>query len=78
MADQRVDAGAPFRQLIAPRRTVTLQTATTNFGPKLARAMPAAAAKEPDIASASIPDALAALNVDHETGLTRAEADKVA
>ena len=52
-----------------------MQTATTNFGPKLPRAMPATTAKAPDIASASIPDTLAALHVDPETGLTRAEAD---
>ena len=31
--------------------------------------------KEPDIASASVPDTLAALQVDPETGLTRAEVD---
>ena len=31
--------------------------------------------KEPDIASASLPDTLAALHVNPETGLTRAEAD---
>jgi H+-transporting ATPase len=37
--------------------------------------MPATTAKAPDIASASIPDTLAALHVDPETGLTRAEAD---
>ncbi|MFA5916287.1 MAG: plasma-membrane proton-efflux P-type ATPase [Burkholderiales bacterium] len=35
----------------------------------------AAAAKPPDIASASIPAALAALRVDPDTGLTRAEVD---
>ena len=36
---------------------------------KLANAMP------PDIASASVPDTLAALQVNPETGLTRAEVD---
>jgi plasma-membrane proton-efflux P-type ATPase len=35
----------------------------------------AAAAKAPDIASASIPDTFTALNVDPDKGLTRAEAD---
>ena len=34
-----------------------------------------AAAKPPDIASASIPDALATLQVNPDTGLTRAEVD---
>lgn len=51
-----------------------MRTATTNSGQKLARATPAVASKVPDIASASIPDTLAALDVAPETGLTRAEA----
>jgi magnesium-transporting ATPase (P-type) len=54
---------------------VTLQSATSNSGAEFPRATPAAAAKTPDIASASIPDTLAALHVDSETGLTRAEVD---
>ena len=32
-------------------------------------------AKEPDIASASVPDTLAALHMNPETGLTHAEVD---
>ena len=32
-------------------------------------------AKEPDIASVPVPDTLAALHMDPETGLTHAEAD---
>jgi H+-transporting ATPase len=54
---------------------VTLQTATENSGAALPRAMVATCAKATDIVSASIPDTLAALHVDPETGLTRAEAD---
>jgi H+-transporting ATPase len=53
---------------------VTLQSATTNPGVEFPRTLPAAAAKPPDIASATIPETLAALHVDPETGLTRAEA----
>jgi H+-transporting ATPase len=49
-----------------------LQTAKTNCGLNLPHAT---VAKPPDIASASIPDTLAALHVDPETGLTRAEID---
>ena len=64
------------RNRLPPRRTVTLQTVTTNSGAKLPPAAPAgAAAKAPDIAAASIPDTLAALHVDPEAGLTRAEVD---
>src|SRR5678815_2412313 len=54
---------------------VTLQTGAPNSGAKVPRAAPASAAEAPDIASASIPDTLAALHADAETGLTRAEAD---
>ena len=52
-----------------------MQSATPNSGVNLPRATPAATAKASDIASASIPNTLAALHVDPETGLTRAEAD---
>ena len=52
-----------------------MQTGAPNSEAKLPHAAPATAAKAPDIASASIPDTLAALHADAETGLTRAEAD---
>lgn len=51
-----------------------MQTATTNSGVKLPHGTPVTAAKAPDIASASIPETLAALHVDPEAGLTPAEA----
>ena len=57
----------------APPRMITLQTATTNSGVKPPHGTPVTAAKAPDIASASIPETLAALHVDLETGLTPAE-----
>jgi plasma-membrane proton-efflux P-type ATPase len=53
-----------------------LQPATTNSGGKRSLAAPATAATAPDIASASIPDILAALRVDAESGLTRAEVER--
>ena len=52
-----------------------MQTVATNSGGALPRATPAAAAKAPAIASASISDTLTALHVDPEKGLTRAEAE---
>src|SRR5579864_3747819 len=56
------------------RGSVTMQTA-----PNESEAEPtpskAANAKPPDIASASVPDALAALHVNPDTGLTHAEVD---
>lgn len=45
-----------------------------NSGVEPPRVQPATAAEAPDIAAASIPDTLAALQVDPATGLTRAEA----
>ncbi len=54
---------------------IILESVTTNSGVGLLRATPAATAKTPDIASASIPDTLAALHVNPETGLTRAAVD---
>ncbi len=53
---------------------VTLRSAKMNSGVEPPRAQPVADVKASDIASASIPDTLAALDVDSETGLTRAEA----
>ena len=53
---------------------VTLQSAKMNSGVELQRVKPVADVKASDIASASIPDTLAALDVNPETGLTRAEA----
>ena len=52
-----------------------METATTSSGVKPSPATPAAAAKAPDIASASIPDTLAALHVNAESGLTRTDVD---
>ena len=52
-----------------------MQTGAPNSEAKLPHAAPETAAKAPDIASSSIPDTLAALHADAETGLTRAEAD---
>ena len=70
------NARKSMRNRLPPRRTITLQTVTTKSGPKLAPAAPAgAAAKAPDIAAVSIPDTLAALHVDADAGLTRAEVD---
>ena len=51
-----------------------MQSAKINSGVELQRVKPVADAKASDIATASIPDTLAALDVDPETGLTRAEA----
>lgn len=51
-----------------------MQTATKNTGVDSPQLKPAAA-KVPDIASASIPDTLATLQVSPETGLTRTEVD---
>jgi H+-transporting ATPase len=51
-----------------------MQTATKKSETESPRAMPAAA-KTSDIASAPVPATLAALNVNPETGLTRAEVD---
>ena len=53
---------------------VTLQSAANNSSVEHQRVKSAADVKAPDIASASIPETLAALDVDPETGLTRAEA----
>jgi hypothetical protein len=50
---------------------VILESATSSSGVELQRATPATTAKAPDIASVSIPDTLAALHVDPETGLIR-------
>lgn len=52
-----------------------MQTVIPNSRAVLPRAMPATDVKAPGVASASIPDTLAALHVDPETGLTRAESD---
>lgn len=51
-----------------------LQTATKTSGVKLPNSMPSSA-NWPDIASASVPDTLAALRVDPATGLQRREAE---
>jgi magnesium-transporting ATPase (P-type) len=51
-----------------------MQTIIRESGVKIPRSMPSTA-KAPDIASASVPDMLAALHVNPETGLTRAEAE---
>ena len=48
-----------------------MQDVTTNVVPGGS----ATAAKAPDIATASVPDTLAALHVNPDTGLTHAEAD---
>jgi hypothetical protein len=53
-----------------------LQTATANTGEKRPGATPAAATSAPDIASASIPDTLATLQVNPDAGLSRAEVDR--
>jgi plasma-membrane proton-efflux P-type ATPase len=52
-----------------------MQTDTVSSEIKLPRATPAATVEAAGIASASIPDTLAALHVDPETGLTRAAVD---
>ena len=49
-----------------------MRTVTKQSGVEIPRAMPSPE-KGPDIASASIPDTLAALHVNPETGLTRGE-----
>ena len=59
---------------VDPPRIVTLQTATDQAEAEPAPSKPANA-KPPDIASASVPDTLAALHVNPETGLTHAEVD---
>ncbi len=51
-----------------------MTTIAKKSGVEISGSMPFAA-KGPDIASASIPDTLAALRVNPETGLTRAEVD---
>ena len=51
-----------------------MQTAATKSETKPSSSMPATA-KAPDIASASVPDTLAALQVNPETGLTRGEVE---
>lgn len=51
-----------------------MQTARKRSGAEPSHLMPATA-KAPDIASASVSAALAALQVNPETGLTRAEVD---
>jgi plasma-membrane proton-efflux P-type ATPase len=53
-----------------------LQTATANTGEKRPGATPAATTPAPDIASASIPDTLATLQVNPDAGLSRAEVDR--
>src|SRR5512136_1968938 len=55
------------------RRIVATRTDMENASVDAPRSMPSAV-KGPDIASASIPDTLAALRVNPETGLTDAEA----
>ena len=52
----------------------SMQTTTKKSGTESPQLMPASA-NVPDIASASVPATLAALHVNPETGLTRAEAD---
>ena len=52
-----------------------METPITSSGVKPPPATPAATAKAPDIASASIPDTLAALHVNAESGLTRTDVD---
>jgi plasma-membrane proton-efflux P-type ATPase len=54
---------------------LAMQTAATNSGATLPHPVPAAPVKVPGIASASIPETFTALDVDPETGLTRAEVD---
>ena len=51
-----------------------MQSAKMNSDVELSRMRPAADVKAPDIAAAPIADALTALHVDPETGLSRAEA----
>ena len=55
-------------------RTITMQTSPDRSEPELAPSK-AASTKPPDIATASVPDALAALHVNPDTGLTHAEVD---
>ena len=51
-----------------------MRTIAKKSGAEISGSMPFTA-KEPDIASASVPDTLAALRVNPETGLTLTEAD---
>jgi len=51
-----------------------MQTVTNKSGVERPASKPATA-KAPDIVSAPVPDTLAALHVNPETGLTRAEVD---
>ena len=51
-----------------------MRTVTKKSGVGIPRSSPSAG-KEPDIASVSVPDTLASLQVNPETGLTKAEVD---
>jgi 3-hydroxyisobutyrate dehydrogenase-like beta-hydroxyacid dehydrogenase len=56
------------------RRIITMQTVTKKSVVESPPSKPTTA-KEPDIASVPVPDTLAALHVNPETGLTHAEVD---
>ncbi len=66
--------GSPASSWLVPWKNVTMQTAAKKSGTESLHLM-RASAKEADIASASIPATLAALQVNPDTGLTRAEVD---
>jgi plasma-membrane proton-efflux P-type ATPase len=71
-ADFRVGPGS--RILPNPQRLVIMETVTKKSDAEPAILKPANP-KPPDIASASVPDTLATLKVNPETGLTRTEVD---
>jgi H+-transporting ATPase len=70
----RSDAGKPAQTTRAPTNMVTMRTTPNKSEAEPEPGNPADATA-PDIASASVPDTLAALHVNADTGLTHAEVE---
>jgi H+-transporting ATPase len=66
--------GIPTRTVRAPDRAFTVQTTPSKSEGEPTPEKPASA-KPPDIATASVPDTLAALHVNPGNGLTHVEVD---